>query len=276
MATLNWRVSVFLFLVSILFCPLVIAQEVEDESEFDYIRGSKKGPSKWGEIKREWERCKNGEMQSPIDLSSTRVKAIKTLGHLNNKYKPSNAILKNRGHDISIKWEGNAGSIKINDTNYLLQQIHWHSPSEHTLNGRRYDLELHLVHQSSHTDVKYPIAVVGIFYKMGRPDPFLSKLSRKIKALGEEKEKKLGRIDPRMIKMGSIKYYRYMGSLTVPPCTEGVIWNINQKIGTVSREQVKLLRSAVHDSAEKNARPIQPRNGRQVDLYDPNPTHTPN
>lgn len=74
----------------------------EDESEFDYVRGSKKGPSKWGEIKREWERCKNGEMQSPIDLSSTRVKAIKTLGHLNNKYKPSNAILKNRGHDISV------------------------------------------------------------------------------------------------------------------------------------------------------------------------------
>ncbi|XP_038905903.1 alpha carbonic anhydrase 7-like [Benincasa hispida] len=274
MLTLNQRASALAFFILIL--TSAIAQEVEDESEFNYIRGSEKGPKRWGEIKREWSKCNNGDMQSPIDLSTKRVKVVKNLGQLKKKYKPSIAIVKNRGHDISVKWEENAGLIEINGTDYLLQQAHWHSPSEHTLNGRRYDLELHLVHQSSNPNAKYPIAVVGIFYMIGRPDSFLSKMSRKIKALNEVKEMKAGSIDPRWIKMGGKKYYRYMGSLTVPPCTEGVIWNINKKIGTVSREQVKLLRSAVHDSAEKNARPIQPHNGRQVDLYNPNPTQTPN
>ncbi|XP_023527587.1 alpha carbonic anhydrase 7-like [Cucurbita pepo subsp. pepo] len=276
MAMLIQRASaltIVVCLTSALLWSCATAQEVEDESEFNYIRGSKKGPTRWGEIKKEWAMCNNGDMQSPIDLSSKRVKVVKSLGQLKRKYKPSMAILKNRGHDITIKWEGDAGSIEINGTNYVLQQAHWHSLSEHTLNGRSYDLEVHLVHQSSNPDAKYPIAVVGVFYKIGRPDAFLGKMSRKIKELGEEKEKKAGRIDPRGIKMGGEKYYRYMGSLTVPPCTEGVIWNINKKVQTVSREQVSLLRSAVHDSAERNARPIQPHNGRHVDLYDPNPTH---
>lgn len=76
-----------------------------------------------------------------------------------------------------IKWEGDAGSIEINGTNYVLQQAHWHSLSEHTLNGRSYDLEVHLVHQSSNPDAKYPIAVVGVFYKIGRPDAFLGKVT---------------------------------------------------------------------------------------------------
>uniref|UniRef100_A0A0A0LAM4 Carbonic anhydrase n=1 Tax=Cucumis sativus TaxID=3659 RepID=A0A0A0LAM4_CUCSA len=275
MVTLNLPCALAFFFIFFILTS-AIAQEVEDESEFDYRKGSKKGPSKWGDIKREWEKCNNGNMQSPIDLSNKRVKVVKHLGQLKNKYKPSIAIIKNRGHDISVKWEEDAGSIEINGTDYLLQQAHWHSPSEHTLNGRRYDLEVHLVHQSSNPNAKYPIAVVGFFYKIGRPDSFLSKLNRKIKALNEKKEIKAGIINPRWIKNGGMKYYRYIGSLTVPPCTEGVIWNIKKKIGTVSRKQVKLLRSAVHDSAEKNARPIQPHNGRHIDLYDPNPTHTLN
>ncbi|CAK9323148.1 unnamed protein product [Citrullus colocynthis] len=280
MSTLNQRTSAlafFIFLILTLLWTSVIAQEAEDESEFSYIRGSKKGPTKWGEIKKEWEKCNKGYMQSPIDLSSERVKVVQTLDQLKRKYKPSIAIVKNRGHDISVKWEGNAGSIEINGTDYRLQQAHWHSPSEHTLNGRRYDLELHMVHQSSDPNAKYPIAVVGNFYKIGRPDSFLSKLNGEMKALiNEEKEIKAGSIDPNEIKMDGKKYFRYMGSLTVPPCTEGVIWNINKKIGTVSQEQVKFLRLVVHDSAEKNARPIQPHNGRQIDLYDSNPSHTPN
>ena len=73
-----------------------------------------------------------------------------------------------------MKWEGGAGYIQINDTQYVLQQCHWHSPSEHTINGRRFDLEVHMVHESS--DGK--IAVVGIMYKIGRPDSFLSSVSK--------------------------------------------------------------------------------------------------
>jgi len=74
----------------------------EDESEFDYIRGSEKGPSHWGELKKEWETCKTGKMQSPIDLSSHRVRVVPNLGQLKKHYKPQNATVKNRGHDIEV------------------------------------------------------------------------------------------------------------------------------------------------------------------------------
>lgn len=74
----------------------------EDETEFDYIARSEKGPMHWGELRKEWELCKKGEMQSPIDLTSRRVKVIPKLGEIQSSYKPSNATLKNRGHDISV------------------------------------------------------------------------------------------------------------------------------------------------------------------------------
>ncbi|KAG4970588.1 hypothetical protein AAZX31_13G129000 [Glycine max] len=244
----------------------ISAQEVEDESEFDYIKGSEKGPSHWGELKKEWETCKSGKMQSPIDLSSHRVRVVPKLGELKKYYTPQNATIKNRGHDIELKWE-DAGSININGTEFFLHQCHWHSPSEHTINGRRYDLELHMVHESKNIKGKTKFAVVGLFYKIGRPDPVLKKLSKFIKTMVYGEEKNIGVFDPSKIKLGGKKYYRYMGSLTVPPCTEGVIWTINKKIRTVSRAQVKLLREAVHDHAEKNARPIQPINRRGIQLY---------
>ncbi|KAL9318203.1 hypothetical protein ACSQ67_014720 [Phaseolus vulgaris] len=250
--------------------PWISAQEVEDESEFDYLKGSEKGPSRWGELKKEWETCKSGKMQSPIDLSSHRVKVVPKLGELKKHYKPQNATVKNRGHDIELKWGEDAGSININATDFFLHQCHWHSPSEHTINGRRYDLELHMVHESKSKNGKTKIAVVGILFKIGRPDPILSKLSEIIKSMGEnEVEKKIGVFDPSEIKLGGKKYYRYIGSLTVPPCTEGVIWTINKKIKSVSRAQVNLLREAVHDHAELNSRPRQALNKRGIQLYGP-------
>lgn len=142
----------------------------EDEREFDYIEGSEKGPRHWGELKKEWEACNNGDLQSPIDLSSQRVKIIPKLGELKRSYNPCNATVKNRGHDISVRnstdsfsvhqwlyyliclslflclmwlwmqvyWVGKPGSIQVNGVVYDLQQSHWHSPSEHSINGRRY------------------------------------------------------------------------------------------------------------------------------------------
>ncbi|CAL5422299.1 unnamed protein product [Camellia sinensis] len=247
----------------------VKAQEVEDEKEFDYAKGSEKGPERWGEIKEEWAACKHGEMQSPIDMVNRRVKIIRKSRELVSNYKPSNATVKNRGHDISVQWTvGEAGSIKINGTEYQLQQGHWHSPSEHSINGRRYAMELHLVHVSPQENGEDKIAVIGVLYRIGRPDSFLSQLMRNISDMIDKKEERhSGMIDPREIKMGGKRYYRYMGSLTVPPCTEGVVWTINKKVMTVSREQVKLLREAVHDYAEENARPLQPLHDREIYLY---------
>uniref|UniRef100_A0A5B7C1F4 Carbonic anhydrase n=1 Tax=Davidia involucrata TaxID=16924 RepID=A0A5B7C1F4_DAVIN len=244
--------------------------EVEDEREFDYEGDGEKGPGHWGELKKEWAACTNGGMQSPIDMSNQRVKLITQSRELKMDYRACNATVKNRGHDISLRWVGDAGSIQINGTDYFLEQAHWHSPSEHSINGRRYDLELHMVHATRDVNVKNRIAVTGLLYKIGQSDMFLPKLTSNLTSMTDAiKERNLGVIDPNEIKMGGKNYYNYMGSLTVPPCTEGVIWIINKKVRTVSQDQVKLLREIVHDYAEENARPLQPLNAREVHLYDP-------
>ncbi|XVF46303.1 hypothetical protein PTKIN_Ptkin03bG0017000 [Pterospermum kingtungense] len=255
------------FIVLVLHSWPATSQEVEDESEFDYNKNGEKGPSKWGEINPDWAACGNGTMQSPIDMSNERVKIVSHLGRLKRSYEPSNATLKNRGHDMMLSWEGGAGAIEINGTEYVLNQCHWHSPSEHTINGRVYDLEVHLVHESA--DGK--VAVIGIMYKIGRPDSFLASLADHLAAITDitEGQAEVGVIDPRDIKFGSRKYYRYLGSLTIPPCTENVVWTMLRKVRTVTREQVRLLRVAVHDSSDTNARPLQPINKRLIQLFRP-------
>ncbi|KAJ0783878.1 putative carbonic anhydrase [Helianthus annuus] len=259
---------IMIVLFIILCVPYAISQEVDDEHEFTYDVDSPNGPDHWGEIHPEWSMCNQGDLQSPIDLTHKRVQTTSSLGRLDRDYKYANATLINRGHDMMLRWAGGAGHITINGTEYQLNQLHWHTPTEHTVNGRRYNLELHLVHQS--TDGK--IAVVGIMYKIGRPDSTLSLMEPYFKALASTKgvEMSVGIVDPREIKIGSRKYYRYIGSLTTPPCYQNVIWTIVKKVRTVSREQLHSIHGAVHDGAEANSRPIQPLNNRWIKLYRPN------
>jgi carbonic anhydrase len=122
--------------------------ETEHEEEFSYIPGDEHGPERWGSIKKEWAACGTGRMQSPIDLSHERVSLVRSLGYLHHSYRPAEASIVNRGHDIMVRFEGDAGSLVINGTAYHLKQLHWHSPAEHTVDGRRHDMELHLVHES--------------------------------------------------------------------------------------------------------------------------------
>ncbi|KAL9260683.1 Alpha carbonic anhydrase 6-like protein [Drosera capensis] len=120
-----------------------------------------KGPTDRGLIDPKWRVCNNGVIQSPIDLLGGRVEVHP---------EPAPISIKNRAHDISVR---DAGKIAINGTIYKLTQCHWHSPSEQTVNGRRYNLEMHAVHMSR----EGKIAVIGIMYGYGRPDPFLAKVT---------------------------------------------------------------------------------------------------
>ncbi|XP_057534577.1 alpha carbonic anhydrase 7-like isoform X1 [Amaranthus tricolor] len=253
-----------LLFLCVLFLQSITAQEVDDETEFSYMRRSENGPHRWGKIKKEWAKCGSGKMQSPIDLLHRRVQVFPKSEEIIKLYRSGNATVKNRGHDIMIEWESADSKIQINGTNYILRQCHWHSPSEHTINGTRFAAELHLVHQSS--DNK--IAVIGLLYKFGKPNRFLNRLMEKLKLVPHALDKtNAGRINPGEIKLRGKMYFRYMGSLTTPPCTEGVLWTIDKRIATISESQVAKMREVVHDDAEKNARPVQPLNGRKVRLY---------
>ncbi|KAL6647473.1 hypothetical protein ACP70R_014910 [Stipagrostis hirtigluma subsp. patula] len=250
--------------------PAARAQrETEHEEEFSYVPGDANGPERWGAIKPEWAECGRGRMQSPIDLSHERVSLVRSLGYLNHSYRAAEASIVNRGHDIMVRFQGNAGSLVINGTAYDLRQVHWHTPAEHTVDGRRYDMELHMVHESAANKT----AVIGLLYEVGAPDAFLRKLEPFIRRVADrrDREEPIGVVDPRRARGRASVYYRYMGSLTTPPCTEGVIWTIVKRVRTVSKYQMDLLREAVHDDKEKNARPLQELNHRDISIFRPIP-----
>ncbi|XP_011048125.1 PREDICTED: alpha carbonic anhydrase 4-like [Populus euphratica] len=234
-----------------------------DTITFSYIEATGRGPSNWGQLDPKWKACGDGKLQSPIDLLDQNVKVLYGQeDQLRRDYKPAKATIVSRGYDVMVSWKGDAGKITINGTDYNLQHSHWHVPSEHTFNSKTYDMELHIVHANSLGET----AVVGVLYKYGEPDPFLSKLSPYIKSVTKQ-EKSLGILSPNKIEFGSRNLYRYIGSLSTPPCSEGVIWTVVKEVGTVSREQVQLLRDAVDDGYQANARPVQPLNGRVVNLF---------
>ncbi|KAF3789256.1 Alpha carbonic anhydrase 4, partial [Nymphaea thermarum] len=222
----------------------------DEETEFDYIEGSPRGPENWWRLEPNglWETCGTGQRQSPIDLNRPHLPGV--VSPLVLTHRPAHAILRNRGHDIAVQWTNqDAGGFYVEGTLYTLVQCHWHSLSEHHINGNGYDLELHLVHVSEEGKV----AVIGILYQIGhRPDYFLSKIMDGIKRLVKNVEEKwvdVGVVNPRDVKIGHGEYYRYNGSLTTPACDEGVIW-------TVMKERYPF-----------NARPIQGTYGRPIWLY---------
>ncbi|KAK1291097.1 Bifunctional monodehydroascorbate reductase and carbonic anhydrase nectarin-3 [Acorus calamus] len=237
-------------------------EEVEDETEFSYIEGSWNGPERWGYLNENWTMCRDGKMQSPIDLWDAQPNPF--LDGLYMNYRIANATIENRGHDIKVEWaNGTAGSINIMGKIYFLRQLHWHSPTEHSIKGWRPALELHMVHVSADGE----IAVIGILYEYGRSDEFLNMMHQHIKDIAGTtlKKKDIGKVDPHCVHINPYEpYYRYHGSLTTPPCSEGVLWTVLREVRTVGRYQVDWLRNAVNDDARMNARPIQPGNGRPV------------
>ncbi|KAJ3705946.1 hypothetical protein LUZ61_009651 [Rhynchospora tenuis] len=260
---MQFMITTFL---SICFLFICLASTGADEAEvgFNYVPGSDIGPDRWGVINENWTTCGTGREQSPIDITEERIQEQPDLGRLLQKYQPAKATLKNQHIYLEVEWNGNAGSIIINGFTYNVSQFHWHSPSEHTINGQRYDLEMHIVHQN----IVNEIAVIGVLYAYGPPDPFIAKLEPFIRNANNVEEQPIGVVDPREAQgVNTTKYYRYMGSLTVPPCTEGVFWTVLDNVRTVSIEQVNLMKQALPEEFRNNSRPLQNINVRTIGLH---------
>ncbi|CAA0812779.1 Alpha carbonic anhydrase 4 [Striga hermonthica] len=241
------------------------ALEVEDESPFSYDLGAENGPQNWGNLHPNWTLCATGQSQSPANIVDYTVINRSSFGDLRVDYKPAQARIRNKGHSIEVEWTGDAGGIFIKGSGFKLLQCHWHIPSEHTLNGVRFNMEQHIVHNNSAGD----IAVIGILYKIGWPDYFLSRITPYLKSTNREGTN-IGTVDPRSINFAAKpEYYRYNGSLTTPPCSENITWTIFKMVRTASAQQIRALRDAVNDGNTGNARPIQALNGRPVYLLQP-------
>jgi len=215
------------------------------------------GPNNWGKLCPDYALSDNGKQQSPIDLKPA---ANEPKENLELHYAHAPATILNNGHTISVTW--NSGFIQRGEKNYFLVQFHFHGPSEHTVEGTQYPLEMHLVHKSEDNH----LAVVGVFLKEGEENPFLAELMEHIpekEAEEGETGKMIQDLDPEPLKLSTSSYFTYDGSLTTPPCSEGVLWLVIKEHQTASEAQIKKITGAI---GKKNARPVQPLNERVIDL----------
>lgn len=200
-----------------------------------------------------------GKNQSPIDIKTSEADDI-ALPKLDINYEDEEASILNNGHTIQVNWP--AGSMLIGEKEYHLLQFHFHAPSEHSIDGKLYPLEMHLVHKSD----EGTLAVLAVLFKekAGKPNEFLDQFWDVLPtAVQHEGDKPIliGELDAYDLELNLKKHYRYMGSLTTPPCSEGVIWTVLSKPEPISPEQVKHFNEVLKI---KNNRPVQPLNDRKV------------
>ncbi|KAH9610537.1 hypothetical protein KSS87_010151 [Heliosperma pusillum] len=257
--------GVTLFLGVASFLLTVALSSSEEFEKFNYS-----DPRKWGIENPENAMCSLGKQQSPIDIITNNVIVNKNLQPLTRDYHVYNASLSTNGLQVEVVFSGR-GELVIDGKTYYLKQMHWHTPSEHRLNGVQYAAELHQVHAA--TDGSR--TVVGILFKYGPPSSLLTMLKPQLDELakqlceGNAKPKAVPRFASLYLKRRPRNYYRYLGSLTTPPCDENVLWNVLAKVKTISRDQVKALKAPLCKVNKRdNTRPIQALNGRRVQLYD--------
>ena len=222
------------------------------EHAWDYSGGSL-GPSHWGDLKPEYEVCKIGHTQSPIDIETARKADLPAIEF---NYKASPLRIIDNGHTIMINYA--PGSfIRVRGRQYELKQFHFHKPSEEKIKGKSFDMVAHLVHADS--DGK--LAVVAVLLDQGSANPLIHELWNN---LPKEKEKEEApdkvQIDATQLLPVDRGYYTFSGSLTTPPCSENVTWFVLKQAGAISSEEIATF-SSVYPN---NARPIQPLNGRPV------------
>jgi carbonic anhydrase len=211
------------------------------------------GPVHWGELNPEFAACKAGHRQSPVDIADAQSADLPAIRF---EYKPGALHIVNNGHTIEIKCA--PGSfIKIGDKRYELKQFHFHHPSEETIKGKRFPMEVHLVH----SDAGGHLAVVSVLLEEGSANPLIETLWGFLpKTAGPEKIHDEHLIDAADLLPTNRSYFTFAGSLTTPPCTEGVSWFVLKTPVTISNRQVATF-AQIYPNDE---RPSQSLYGRTV------------
>jgi carbonic anhydrase len=210
------------------------------------------GPGNWSKINVDWGKCSTGTRQSPIDLRD----GIKVdLEQITFDYHQSSFSEVDNGHTIMVT-VGGGNFITVNNQTYELQQFHFHRPSEEKINGKGTEMVMHLVHKSA----EGKIAVVAVLLERGKAHPLMQTVWNNLPL------EKLESVSPSVVLdlMEALpakrEYYTFMGSLSEPPCTEGVLYIVMKQTMQASPAQMALF-SRLYPF---NARPVQPGNGRVV------------
>jgi len=225
-----------------------------NESEWKYGNGNH-GPYFWGSLKPEYKICEVGERQTPININTKEVLDIDTPPIILN-YSGRGHVFFNNGHTVEVEVEGN-NIARIDGIKYKLLQFHFHTHSENTINNQYFQMEGHFVHKSK----EGKLAVIAVMFKKGRYNPILEKLIRRIpKNFKDINDISNLYLNLRELLPQDLSYYKFSGSLTTPPCTEGVTWIVLETPLEASSEQLEQFRKVLGD----NYRPIQSLNGRLV------------
>ncbi len=220
--------------------------ESHHEKHWNY---SENGPTHWGEFSQT---CSAGNAQSPINIIPGKTVEIDQKNDLSvdEDYKGMADIIDN-GHSIKIT-PHTQGTLTLHGEKFNLLQFHFHGKSEHTIDGKRYDMVAHFVHQNAKTK---QLAVFAVFFKEGAANPALDNVINNI-------GKKDVEIDPEDFMPKDVThYYHYVGSLTTPPCSENVEWYLIKNTVTASKEQIDAFRKYYVD----NERPVQELNNRVIE-----------
>ena len=224
-----------------------------EDGHWDYE--GQNAPYRWGDMKTEFSTCKTGQRQSPIDI---RNPVMAEMDPIVFHYEESPLKVLNNGHTIQV--EIAPGSfILYGGARYELVQFHFHTPSEERVNGRAFDMVIHLVHKSA----QGKLAVVAVLLSAGKAHPVIETIWNTMPGTaGRTRERPEVQLNPMSLLPGDRGYYSFQGSLTTPPCTEGVQWLVLKTPVELGTDQI------VHFGAlyPMNARPLQPTNDRVVKL----------
>jgi len=213
--------------------------------------GQANGPSQWAKLSREYFWCGIGKNQSPIDIRREDVLTT-DLRAIEFAYGPVNGRLRRDNGVLTLQIVSGKASITDEQHRFALTAIQFHSPSEHTDGGNHYPLEVQLVHQDKDGNV----AVVAVWFRRGEDNPALDEILAAAKKKGGASVS----LDPGKLLPPTTDFYRYNGSLTTPPCTEGVRWYVMSEVAEASEEQLRAFLALTG----RNNRPVQPLNARRV------------
>lgn len=212
----------------------------------------KGGPENWAKLSPDNYSCA-GKNQSPIDLTGFIESELAPIKF--NYTAGGNEIL-NNGHTVQVNYE-RGSSIQVDGQTFNLLQFHFHAPSENHVNGKSYPLEAHFVHADNNGN----LAVVAVMFKEGDANKGIASAWSKMPEHAGDKHDLKNKVSADDILPGNRDYYRFNGSLTTPPCSEGVRWLVMKDVVTASKAQIKAFAHVLH---EPNNRPIQAINSRMV------------
>ena len=210
-------------------------------------------PQQWGNLDPEYSACSLGRTQSPIDIQNARPARLPVL-KINYQRVPLNII--DNGHTIQVNYPVGS-TLSIGGNVYSLKQFHFHHPAEEEIEGQRFPLVAHFVH----VDAESHLVVIAVLFEPGAANPALDTLWQNIPA-SKDREELLPSVAIQAADLFPPErgYFTFAGSLTTPPCAEGVTWYVLRDHPTVSEQQI----AAFAKIYPMNARPIQPANGRRI------------